>query len=868
MTADLRLLIPWTRGWRFQLDPAPLFWRADYDDGDWSPVQLPHDWAVAGDFDVRHSSGTGYLPGGIGAYRGRLRLDKLASRLDAGARVILLCEGIYKRATLWLNGSQIGTNANGYSRFSYDVTRYLHTDERDNVLAIRVDHPDVADSRWYTGSGITRGLGLVVVPATHLALDGSYMNTLALSEDGGARLVLHSEVDHPAAEVDGALAIRHRLRDAAGREVLLSERALPAAERCQPPLRPAIWRSTLRYEATLDDAALWSPDDPVRYQLEIELLRDGAVIDRERQWVGVRHADWSPERGFLLNGEPLKLRGVCVHHDAGCLGAAVPRAVWARRIAILRAAGCNAIRMSHNPHDPGLMELCDEMGMLAIAEAFDEWEGTKNKWARGHNVYPPELRGYAEDYGLWHDFDLTALVRRDRRHPSVILWSIGNEIDYPNDPYVHPAMLEVMGNNDANKPVEERRFSTARPRAELLVPQAEELAARVRALDPTRPVTAALAFPEVSTLTGLGEVLDVVGYNYKEGHYDRDHKRFPHWPLLGSENSKSWQAAMDAETRDFIGGQFLWTGIDFLGETAGWPSHGSGAGIMDLAGFPKPLYWLRQRLWLDEPMLHLAVETAGEPAYDWRFEDRERTSLVPGADGEIALLVVTNVVARGGRVAIYTEDEEGEPLAVLDDAAQEQEGVFRLTLARPAAGLVAVATLADGGEGPEVRLPVAQPAAALRVVRQTVEGLELVETPLEGEPCAALPAIPDARLPRLVNQVPELTAEAEALAADVPEHTLAMHAPLEQLLVEAVDVAGRRVEAEEGQLRVAVGDGLVLRGLENGRLDDPTPYRVPYRRLSQGRLLLYVERLPGAAAEDCWLELGLRGLAHRRYMLG
>ncbi|MBQ2546893.1 MAG: DUF4982 domain-containing protein, partial [Clostridia bacterium] len=270
--------------------------------------------------------------------------------------------------------------------------------------------------------------------------------------------------------------------------------------------------------------------------------------------------------------------------------------------------------------------------------------GAKNKWWQGHNVYPPKRFGYAEDFPLWHKADLEAMVKRDRNHPSVILWSIGNEIDYPNDPYVTPLFGEVLGNNDANKPAAERMYDVKKPDASRLPVIARELCGIVHALDTTRPVTSALSFPELSNRTGFADALDVVGYNYKEKFYEEDHAAYPGRVIFGSENGKGareWQTVL---AHDYIAGQFLWTGIDFLGECPGWPRRISQAGVLDLCGFEKPGYWHRRAMWTDEPFVKLAVCRAD---IKWDWPDMERFAW-NGGDGQLM------------RVCCYTNAGEAE----------------------------------------------------------------------------------------------------------------------------------------------------------------------------------------------------------------
>ena len=528
-------------GWRFHLGDAADAYYMGFDDRGWRQVTVPHDWAVEHPFDPCWASGTGYLPGGIGWYRGHFCLDPE----DAARRVRVTFEGVYKRARVWINSNYLGQHAYGYTGFSFDISEFVRPGE--NVIAVRVDHSEVADSRWYTGSGIDRPVTLTVTDPVCFQEHGVFAVTEA---DDGEEAVIQVRY-----ETEGAEAVRFVLRTPEGQTA--AEGKAEGAKGC------------LRLQAV--SPRRWGPADPFLYTLCGEAEKNGTVCDRLEIPFGVRTAVFDADKGFFLNGENMKLKGVCVHHDAGCLGAAVPESVWRIRLEKLKAMGCNALRTAHNPPDPDLLDLCDRLGFLVMDEAFDEWEGIKNKWWQGHNVYPPKHFGYAEDFPQWHEQDLRAMVERDRNHPCVILWSIGNEIDYPNDPYVTPLFKEVLGNNDANKPLAERLYDNRKPDAGRLAKVAAELTAQVHALDDSRPVTSALSFPELSNRTGYADALDLAGYNYREQFYEEDHKAYPGRVILGSENSHdpaAWRAVTEHE---YMAGQFLWTGVDFLGECPGWP---------------------------------------------------------------------------------------------------------------------------------------------------------------------------------------------------------------------------------------------------------------------------------------------------------
>ncbi|MFO7657785.1 MAG: glycoside hydrolase family 2 TIM barrel-domain containing protein, partial [Bacteroidales bacterium] len=348
--------------------------------------------------------------------------------------------------------------------------------------------------------------------------------------------------------------------------------------------------------------ALWSVDNPYLYQLRTTVLSGKQVIDKNITDIGVRTLVFDANKGFFLNGKSIKIKGVCLHHDAGCLGSAVPEEVWKRRLATLKSLGCNAIRTSHNPQAPVLYKLCDEMGFLVLNEAFDEWEFPKKKWIEGWNVGTPGFEGHSEFFNEWGETDLRDMVLRDRNHPSVFMWSIGNEVDYPNDPYSHPILSqEGIAQQHA------KGYLPDQPNAERLGGIAKKLAAVVRHYDLSRPVTAGLAGPVMSNETEYPGALDVVGYNYTESRYAMDHAKYPERILYGSENGHSIEAWKAVRDNEYIFGQFLWTGLDYLGESHRWPSRGFTSGLIDLAGYKKPRAYFRESLWADKPMIYIGT---------------------------------------------------------------------------------------------------------------------------------------------------------------------------------------------------------------------------------------------------------------------
>ena len=580
-------------GWLFlRADSAwnifetPDMRNADYDDTRWRRVTLPHDWGVEQPMSPDKGSCQGYLPGGIAWYRKHFPTPSSASPAAPG-RVFIYFEGVYNYSEVYLNGHLLGIRPSGFASFLYDMTPYLRADG-DNVLAVRVNHSQESDSRWYTGSGIYRNVWLVTAPQVHLALWGTAYRLTSISDKRAELEVDIETADDRTEKLPLTQEAVVQLIDTAGRVVATTTASIAAQQ-----------KKTVRLTVTKPHR--WTLDSPYLYTLTVRLHNgDEAVVK-----AGLRTLEFSPDQGFALNGQWMKVKGVCLHDDAGALGTAVPAPVWRRRIQELKAIGVNAIRMSHNPHSPELYDICDEEGMLVMDEASDEWEFPKRKWLKGWNQGRPGFQGTYTYFEEWIDRDVADMVRRDRCHPSIFLWSIGNEVDYPNDPYSHP-VLDGDGPSGFTQPMY-GGYKPEQPHAERIGRIAQRLADIVRRIDPSRPTTGALAGVVMSNATAYPEAVDVVGYNYTESRYDLDHASYPRRVIYGSENRHDLDAWKAVRDKPHIFGQFLWTGIDYLGESGPWPARGSTAGLLDLAGLRKPLGWYRAALWSQQPVCYLGT---------------------------------------------------------------------------------------------------------------------------------------------------------------------------------------------------------------------------------------------------------------------
>jgi hypothetical protein len=578
-----------------------------------------------------------------------------------------------------------------------------------------------------------------------------------------------------------SVTVTSTLLNAKGQAVATAKQTVPAKPGAD---------ATANLTLTIKQPALWSADHPNLYRLRTTLAVAGQPVDEVSEEVGVRSIRFDANQGFFLNGENMKLKGLCIHDDAGALGVAVPPEVWERRLKKLKEVGCNSLRMSHNPHADYLYQLCDRLGFLVMDEAFDEWEHGKNKWVAGWNVGTPAQFGPHEYFKEWGERDLRDMVLRNRNRPSIILWSIGNEIDYPNDPYSH----EVL-NTGRNPQIYGKGYLPDHPPASEMGPIAKRLVAAAKQADSSRPITAALAGVVMSNFTDYPAALDVVGYNYLEFRYPEDHQKYPNRVIYGSENGMARDAWAAVDTNAYVSAQYLWTGIDYLGEARRWPQRANGAGLLDMAGFPKAEFYLRKSLWTSGPMLYLAA--AEVPAAGATPDRRQRGTATwnwPAASQV--------------RVTAYTTNEATE-LFLNGQSLGRKTGRQPSWDVAYAAGELTAKGYRNDKAVSETKLHTA------------------------GAPAAIL-----------------LTPDRRTLPAKT--HGLA------QLEVTVVDAAGRPVPTATDEISVALTGPARLLGIENGDLANHDSPTAPTHRAHQGRLLVYVQPTGAGAIGVTLTAPGLR----------
>jgi beta-galactosidase len=591
--------------WKFFLGDEPRAQNSTFDDAQWRSLQLPHDWSIEGRFDQKNptTQAEGGLPAGIGWYRKSFTLPLSARNKN----IFIDFDGVYHNSEVWVNGHYLGKRPNGYISFRYVITPYLNFGSKKNVIAVRVDNSDQPNSRWYTGSGIYRNVWLVTTAKTYLTNWGTFVTTPKVNNKA-AEVALEIGVHQPSSK--NKFSLQTTIYNAEGKVVV---------SQTSPVKNTGDTSIVVHQTLAVSKPKLWSVTRPYLYKVVIKVLQNGKVLDDQSIYTGIRYCNFDADKGFTLNGEPMKIKGVCLHHDQGALGTAVNVRAMERQLQILKAMGCNAIRTSHNAPAPGFLDLCDRMGFLVMDEAFDMWRKKKSKY------------DYHQDWDKWHVKDLQDQVLRDRNHPSIFAWSIGNEI--------------------------REQFDTTG------ISISRELVGIVKQLDTTRPVISALseADPKKNFIYQSG-ALDLVGLNYHQevyanfqknypgqkfigtenmsalatrGHYDMPSDSVRRWPKDGKtplkdgnpdftvsayDNVSAYWGSTHEETwkiikkYDFLSGLFVWTGFDYIGEPTPylWPARSSYFGIVDLAGFPKDIYYMYQSEWTTKPVLHLL------PHWNWK----------------------------------------------------------------------------------------------------------------------------------------------------------------------------------------------------------------------------------------------------------
>lgn len=659
------------KDWLFVLADSAGMQNSEYADGHWRRLNLPHDWAIEGDFSPSNPSGAsgGALPGGIGWYRKHFSLSP-DEKYD---RFTITFDGVYMNSTVYINGHKLGTRPYGYSTFEYDLTPYIYK-KGDNVIAVKVDNSDQPNSRWYSGCGIYRHVWLTkTLKKAYIPQWGQYVAT---TPKGDVRV----KVDFHAEGSRMKLSIRNTIYDAAGKVVARSQ-------------------GTQSQQLKVRKPHLWSIGKGYLYTVKSELVVNGKVVDTATTQTAFRDVRFDARKGFFLNGENMKINGVCEHHDFGCLGAALNEDALHRKLTILRDMGVNAIRSSHNPPAPELLNMCDSMGIMVMDESFDMWRRKKSNG------------DYARFFDEWHQRDLSDLVKRDRNHPCIIMWSIGNEVleqwsDAAADTLsLEQANLILNAGHDASTLAHSDELSVN----SLLT---RHLADIVKKYDPwgARPVTAGCNEPDPKNHLFKSGAIDVIGFNYHHQWAKDVPRNFPNKPFIFSESVSalqtrgyyrmpsdsiytapvewwlpytdpsfkcsaydnmhaSWSSTHEetwdvVKHNDFVGGQFIWTGFDYIGEPTpyAYPARSSYFGIIDLAGLPKDSYYMYQSEWTKKPVLHLF------PHWNWLPGQQIDMWCYYNQADEVELFI--NGKSQGIRKKkVHGEGNEGKAHAVSANAA-------------------------------------------------------------------------------------------------------------------------------------------------------------------------------------------------------
>jgi beta-galactosidase len=595
VTPKPRVIQQFTAGWRFLQADAPGAEKPEFDDSAWVGVTLPHDWSIAGPFkEDAPSKGAGaFAPTGIGWYRTTFTVPAAEASPTATRRTFIVFDGVMANSDVYLNGVLLGHRPYGYVSFVYELTPHLQAGT--NTIAVRVDNSQQPASRWYPGAGINRQVRLVTTGDAYIVPWGTFVTTPDISS-ASALVHIRSTVTNESS-TPANLTLRVQITGPNGQPI-----SATADNSSGPPLYVSP-RATadLDAEVRVPRPERWDLNHPALYSAHATLYRDGKAIDDEDVPFGIREFHFDADKGFFLNGVHHKIYGAAMHTDGGAVGTAVPLAVWERRLTELRKLGVNAIRTAHNPPAPEFLDLADRMGFLVMDEMFDCWSVAKNPY--DYHLY----------FKQWAVRDLTDTVMRDRNHPSIILWSAGNEIhDTP-----HP---------------------------EIAIPILTALVRTFHANDPTRPVTQALFRPNASHDydDGLADLLDVIGQNYREQEILAAHAQRPMRKIIGTENThdrNQWVAMRDHPE---YSGQFLWSGVDYLGESRTWPTIGSGSGLLNSVALPHGRAYERQSWWSTTPMVAVVRRVAAvraapiDPGYANATSIDQTAGAAPSAAGAAA----------------------------------------------------------------------------------------------------------------------------------------------------------------------------------------------------------------------------------------
>ncbi len=560
-----RVITSFDADWKFIKQDISQASAANYNDKSWRSLNVPHDWSIEYPFNRANTSGRGggYVETGIGWYRKSFVLNTT----ESNQQFFIEFDGVMMNSDVWINGYHLGKRPYGYISFQYELTNHLNFGkDKINVLAVRADNSLQPASRWYTGSGIYRHVKLISTGTTHIDKWGVFVTTPKISTD---KATVHAQIQVlNQSAASNNIVIETSIMAPNGSVVSNNQLKLSIA---------AAQQKIVDQDLTVTQPQLWTLEKTNQYTAIVTVKANNKIIDTYKTIFGIRTIQFDAEKGFLLNGNAVKIKGVCLHHDGGAFGSAVPLGVWEKRILALKELGVNGIRTSHNPVAPEFLSLCDQLGILVMNETFDTWNARKTSADNGYNLY----------FTDWWERDTRDQVLRDRNHPSVVIYSIGNEI--------HDNLNDSTG------------FRKYKMQQDL-----------VHSLDSTRPVTMALFRPGISRVyeNGFAETMDIVGQNYRENELVALHEKKPNLKQIGTENRTEQAAWIPFRDKPYIAGQFLWTGIDYIGESD-WPAVVHGSGLLDRTGFVRHLGYQRKSWWSNEPMVYTMRKEGNAGAGEW-----------------------------------------------------------------------------------------------------------------------------------------------------------------------------------------------------------------------------------------------------------